>query len=149
RGYYFLIDDEPYWAGWAGQIAVNVQDLVNVACHPRPGRWNRVCREGHCVGTEVSEWWTAHAMFFDLPCSTVRIRTEPTGQHSVSPGAAGETVQQLARAIDADRAFDRLPLLADALEDAGCNNADILEHCRSATEHVRGCWVVDLLLGKE
>ena len=39
--------------------------------------------------------------------------------------------------------------LADALEDAGCNNRDILEHCRQPAEHVRGCWVVDLLLGKE
>ena len=47
-----------------------------------------------------------------------------------------------------DRAFDRLPLLADALEDAGCADADILVHCRNGGEHVRGCWVVDLLLGK-
>jgi hypothetical protein len=56
---------------------------------------------------------------------------------------------QLAQAIYAERAFDRLPILADALEDAGCDNADILAHCRQPGEHVRGCWVVDLLLGKE
>lgn len=43
----------------------------------------------------------------------------------------------------------RLAILADALEDAGCTNADILAHCRSAGPHVRGCWVVDLLLAKE
>lgn len=43
----------------------------------------------------------------------------------------------------------RLAILADALEDAGCTNADILAHCRSAGPHVRGCWVVDLLLCKE
>jgi hypothetical protein len=43
----------------------------------------------------------------------------------------------------------RLAVLADALEDAGCDNADILAHCRSDGPHVRGCWVVDLLLGKE
>jgi hypothetical protein len=42
-----------------------------------------------------------------------------------------------------------MPILADALEDAGCDNADILQHCRGAGEHVRGCWVVDLVLGKE
>jgi hypothetical protein len=42
----------------------------------------------------------------------------------------------------------RLAVLADALEEAGCNDADILSHCRSGGEHVRGCWVVDLLLGK-
>ncbi len=54
-----------------------------------------------------------------------------------------------AQAIYDDRAFDRLPILADALEEAGCDNADILDHCRGSGPHVRGCWVVDLLLGKE
>jgi hypothetical protein len=44
---------------------------------------------------------------------------------------------------------NRLAVLADALEDVGCDNADILNHCRQGGEHVRGCWVVDLLLGKE
>jgi hypothetical protein len=59
------------------------------------------------------------------------------------------TVTALAQAIYEDRAFDRLPILADALEDAGCTDADILGHCRGGGEHVRGCWVVDLVLGKE
>jgi len=54
----------------------------------------------------------------------------------------------LARAIYEDRAFDRLPILADALMDAGCDDDQILAHCRSAGPHVRGCWVVDLVLGK-
>jgi hypothetical protein len=53
----------------------------------------------------------------------------------------------LARGIYDDRAFDRMPILADALEDAGCDNADILSHCRDTkTPHARGCWVVDGLL---
>jgi hypothetical protein len=60
----------------------------------------------------------------------------------------GRTAAHLAQAIYDDRAFDRLPILADALEDAGCSDADILAHCRGGGEHVRGCWVVDLLLGK-
>jgi hypothetical protein len=42
-----------------------------------------------------------------------------------------------------------MPILADALEEAGCTNVDILNHCRQPGEHVRGCWVIDLLLGKE
>jgi hypothetical protein len=58
-------------------------------------------------------------------------------------------VTALARSIYGDRDFDRLPILADALEDAGCDNADILNHCRQPGEHVRGCWVVDVALGKE
>src|SRR5262245_1248022 len=44
---------------------------------------------------------------------------------------------------------DRLAVLADALEDAGCDNADILAHLRGPGPHVRGCWVLDLLLGKQ
>jgi hypothetical protein len=55
----------------------------------------------------------------------------------------------LARAIYEDRAFDCLPLLADALMDAGCADEQVLEHCRSEGPHVRGCWAVDLVLDKE
>ncbi|OWK36031.1 hypothetical protein [Fimbriiglobus ruber] len=47
-----------------------------------------------------------------------------------------------------DRAFDRLLILAEALQNAGCDSADILAHCRGNGPHVRGCWVVDLVLGK-
>jgi hypothetical protein len=59
------------------------------------------------------------------------------------------TIRETAQAIYDARAFDRLALLADALEEAGCADAAILSHCRSGGEHVRGCWVVDLMLGKE
>jgi hypothetical protein len=58
------------------------------------------------------------------------------------------TVVSFATAIYDERAFDRLPILADALEDAGCDDADLLNHCRQPGEHVRGCWAVDLVLGK-
>jgi hypothetical protein len=57
-------------------------------------------------------------------------------------------IPMMAQAIYDDRAFDRLPILADALEEAGCTDADMLGHCRSPGPHVRGCWVLDLLLGK-
>ncbi len=58
-------------------------------------------------------------------------------------------VRKVAQTIYAEHAFAYLPILADALEEAGCDNADILAHCRSGSEHVRGCWVVDLLLNKK
>ena len=51
----------------------------------------------------------------------------------------------MARVIYDERQFDGMPILADALEDAGCTDPDILNHCRQAGEHVRGCWVVDLM----
>ena len=47
-----------------------------------------------------------------------------------------------------DRDFAAMPILADALEEAGCDNPNILSHCREPGVHVRGCWVVDLVLGK-
>jgi hypothetical protein len=46
------------------------------------------------------------------------------------------------------RDFGPMLILADALQDSGCDNPDILTHCRSDGPHVRGCWVVDLVLGK-
>jgi hypothetical protein len=45
--------------------------------------------------------------------------------------------------------FGAMPILADALEDDGCKDSDILAHCRGRLPHVRGCWVVDLVLAKE
>ena len=54
------------------------------------------------------------------------------------------TVVALAQSIYDEKAFDHLPILADALEDAGCISVDILNHCRQPGEHVRGCWAVDL-----
>ena len=65
------------------------------------------------------------------------------------------TVRRLAQALYDDRQlpsglFDRsrLGILVDALQEAGCDNTDILNHCRQPGDHVRGCWAIDLLLGK-
>jgi hypothetical protein len=58
------------------------------------------------------------------------------------------TVSLLARQMYEARDFSAMPILADALQDAGCDSDDILNHCRGAGPHVRGCWVVDLVLGK-
>ena len=55
----------------------------------------------------------------------------------------------LARGMYESRDFSAMPILADALQDAGCDSADVLDHCRGPGPHVRGCWVVDLVLGKE
>jgi hypothetical protein len=57
-------------------------------------------------------------------------------------------VKLLAQGIYDERAFDRMPILADALQDADCTDDAVLNHCREPGEHARGCWVVDLILGK-
>jgi hypothetical protein len=59
------------------------------------------------------------------------------------------TVVKLAQSIHARQTLDHLPILADALEEAGCDNADILDHLRGPGPHTRGCWALDLLLGRE
>ena len=72
----------------------------------------------------------------------------PFRPRPVSTAWLTREVKAVADGIYAARAFDRMPLLADALEASGCTNADVVEHCRSDREHARGCWVIDLLLGK-
>ncbi len=58
------------------------------------------------------------------------------------------TVLRLTQGIYDEKAFDRLPILADALQDAGCEDAAVLEHCQGTGPNARGCWVVDMVLGK-
>ncbi|MCE9560796.1 MAG: hypothetical protein K8U57_01950 [Planctomycetes bacterium] len=68
---------------------------------------------------------------------------------ALDPSWLTPTVVRLAEHIYHKRAFDQMPILADALQDAGCDNADLLNHCRQPGEHVRGCWVVDMLTGRK
>src|SRR5262249_39651185 len=71
----------------------------------------------------------------DTPACTCR------PSHLIDAAWLTSNVVALAQAIFDEKAYDRLPILADALEDAGCDQADILNHCRQPGEHVRGCWV--------
>ncbi|MCE9560801.1 MAG: hypothetical protein K8U57_01975 [Planctomycetes bacterium] len=66
----------------------------------------------------------------------------------LDPNWLTSTVVALANGIYDENAFDQMPILADALQDAGCDNEDVLGHCRSEGPHVRGCWVIDQLLRK-
>ncbi len=67
---------------------------------------------------------------------------------AVGPFWLTTNVRTLAAQMYAARDFSAMPILADALQDAGCDNPDVLSHCRVPGPHVRGCWVIDLLLGK-
>ena len=94
------------------------------------------------LGTEDAELLTQAVLLRD-------IFGDPFRPVSVDPTWLLPAVVELAQAIYDDRAFDGMPDLADALHEAGCTEAKILSHCRSEGPHVRGCWVVDLILGKE
>jgi hypothetical protein len=78
-----------------------------------------------------------------------RITGNPFRPVAFSPEWRTDTAVALARQMYESREFGAMPILADALQDAGCDNEDVLNHCRGDGPHVRGCWVVDLVLGKE
>lgn len=95
-----------------------------------------------------------HGMLCNAPDSWFKARLgqqRPLGQLAVEAlkaCRADTTVLGMARSIASGQTFDQLPILADALEDAGCTNADILRHCREPGDHGCSCWVVDSILGK-
>ena len=99
---------------------------------------------------EEVDWDEAHEQEFAVQVHLIRdIFGNPFRPAAVDPLWLTFNVQALAQGIYDDRAFERMPILADALQDAGCDNADMLSHCRDPhATHVRGCWVLDLLLGK-
>jgi hypothetical protein len=73
----------------------------------------------------------------------------PFRRVAFQPAWRTETAVALARSMYESRDFTAMPILADALQDAGCDSDDILNHCRDAAGvHARGCWVADLVLGK-
>lgn len=84
-----------------------------------------------------------HTLFADILRDIVG---NPFRSVIADPSWFTSTVLALAQDIYLARAFDRLPILADALQDAGCDSSDILDHLRGPGPHVKGCWVVDLLL---
>jgi hypothetical protein len=92
----------------------------------------------HCEEDELRQQSNLHRCIFGNPFRVV----------TVQPTWLTLNVVALAQTIYDDRAFDRMPILGDAIEERGCDNTDILDHCQSQTEHVRGCWVVDALLAK-
>jgi hypothetical protein len=101
-------------------------------------------------GTDIAE--VPHAVEVAAQVALLRdLFGNPFRPASIDPSWLtwnGGTVPRMAKAIYNDRRFGDLPILADALEEAGCTDAGILTHCRSEGPHVRGCWVVDLILGK-
>jgi hypothetical protein len=89
-------------------------------------------------------WVPRHLHRLDLLRET---HGNPCRHASFSPDWRTDTAVSLARTMYEARDFSAMPILADALQDAGCDCDDILDHCRDPKQvHVRGCWVLDLVL---
>lgn len=99
------------------------------------------------IGWATRDAAPAGATRAELPGLCRCVFGNPFRRAAVDPRWLSGAVVGLAEGIYADRAFDRLPILADALEEAGCDDADVLAHCRGPKPHARGCWVVDVVLG--
>jgi hypothetical protein len=110
-----------------------------------------------CYAVIPNDLFGAFGFFLDIdpaekgPQSVIirDIFVNPFRPVKIDPSWRTQRVVNLALEIYDSRAFDRLPVLADTLEEAGCRDADILTHCRGPGPHVRGCWALDLVLGKE
>jgi hypothetical protein len=126
-----------------GLLALTQLELMMAAVSHHSGEiWSN--NDFNCIWKSSQNCLTFLDSWFGEATQAFR---EVAGETLIQPAWLTATVVGVALSIQAG-AFDRLPILADALEDAGCTNADILNHCRQPQEHVRGCWAVDLVLGK-
>ncbi len=120
------------------------------AFEARAAAANRACRRHDDMGAVAAAWRAAEVAEKRAQCALIRdIFGNPFRPAQADPAWLaweGGTVAKLAHAIYDGRHFDEMPYLGDALEEAGCADAQILTHCRAPRPHVRGCWVLDLLL---
>jgi hypothetical protein len=99
-----------------------------------------------CAGAPAAGWGPLRA----AQASLLRcLLGNPFRPARLDPAWRTRTVQAVAQVIYDEHDFGMVAVLADALEDAGCESAEFLAHCRLPGEHARGCWVVDLVLGKQ
>jgi hypothetical protein len=90
--------------------------------------------------------WTLHEVFGNPFAIRRKRKNDLRRGWMFDPAWRTDTAMTLARSIYDSREFTTMPILADALQDAGCDNEDVLTHARRPGEHVRGCWVLDLVL---
>jgi hypothetical protein len=150
---------------WEGVVAYSSQvpaydaltrssnpDLARIATlrntpqtRPRPHHWSR----DEELVAQLPEFVSALAQEQANQANVLRdIFGNPFRPATIFPEWRASTVHALAQQMYDSRDFSAMPILADALQDAGCDSEDVLNHCRVPGPHVRGCWVVDLVLGK-
>ena len=151
---------EPYIGGEGAEEVLSPLTSANVAVAVEGVLWGVSVHSASAVEVSIEASGPDSESFFGTPdqaraeanrhCVAVlrEIFGNPFRPVVADPRWLTPNVVDLARTIYDERAFERLPILADALMDAGCDSADILAHCRSEGPHARGCWVVDLILGK-
>jgi hypothetical protein len=134
----------PHWNGAehaAYRAACTNSEIIKLAQSSIPQFAARENRSKHIEAAERETWKAQVQLLRD-------IFGNPFRPVAFSPDWRTSTATALASQMYESRDFSAMPILADALQDAGCDNADILEHCRGSDPHVRGCWCVDLVLSK-
>jgi hypothetical protein len=145
-----------YYQGF-GRFAAYIRNRRNWKSRREPELGDRIDWAGYAIDTcapaaDIVDLASAETRPFlkQVPPSLLRdIIGNPFRSITLNPSWLTSTVLALATGIYEEKAFDRMPILADALQDAGCEHEEILNHCRQLGDHVRGCWVVDLLLNKQ
>jgi len=127
------------------QTRSRVAHLAVWALHPHPGK-----SSGQVLGCLRKDEGALHTAvlreLFGNPFRTITLDSTLRTPSILSLAQAAYEERHLSSGILDTQC---LAILADALEDAGCDSADLLSHLRGSGPHVRGCWVLDLLLGKQ
>jgi hypothetical protein len=159
-----FIDKDAWWEAWeaAREATVALRQSVDQASyHASEAAFGVARQQANQVAshTVVSIWQALGSLYKTTPrgmeerlrqCDLVReIFGNPFRPITLSPSWLTSTVVSLANQMYNSRDFSAIPILADAMQDAGCDNEDLLNHCRGPGPHTRGCFVVDNVLGKQ
>jgi cell wall assembly regulator SMI1 len=151
------VDLAPGSAGICGQVITYGRDIYNLGVvAPSWGEFllsNAKLLESGILGeisSDVDNWWDDFYSVWDRACLDALLVWVKDGRWPIITFDLSwrtSSVMALAKGIEETRDFSTMPILADALQEAGCENATILNHCRDSNcKHAQGCWVVDSLL---
>lgn len=162
-----LVGRSSHRQGTDGSFEAAVMLMIEAAASYDPANGRRATLEWgeqayvlaapECLRPQARHEFQAHICdllreLFPPPDSTYVVQPDFVGGGLLLPDGSTfhvpEVAHILAAGVQRDQAFDRLPILADALEDAGCPDRPLLDHLRHGTNHRRGCWALDLLLGR-
>jgi hypothetical protein len=127
--------ENAFQAAWENN---SLGEAMRIADTAMPGEW---VAKGRLAWTkeQAGQCQMIREVFGSMGFRTVRL----------DPSWLTAEAKNMAKAVYDECRFSDLSILADALAEAGCTNTDILNHCLQPDLHVRGCWVVDLVLGQQ